>query len=62
MGGFFELESVSPALDLKPGESFTHTPRMTHLTGNRESLDQVAIAIFGAKLSQIEAALSPLKS
>lgn len=62
MGGFFELETVSPALALKPGESFTHTPRMTHLTGSRASLNHIATAIFGAKLEQIESALSPLKS
>jgi len=62
MGGFFELETVSPALALKPGESFTHTPSTTHLTGNRESLNKVAIAVFGANLSQIESALSPVKT
>lgn len=61
MGGFFELETISPALALKPGESFTHNPRVTHLTGNRESLNDIAIAILGANLSQIESALSPLK-
>ena len=61
MGGFFELETVSPALALKPGESFTHSPCTTHLTGSRESLNDVAVAIFGATLSQIESALSPLK-
>ena len=62
MGGFFELETVSPALALKPGESFTHTPRATHLTGSRKSLEQIATAVFGANLSQIESALSPLRS
>ena len=61
MGGFFELETVSPALALKPGESFTHTPCITHLTGSRESLNAIAVGIFGATLSQIESALSPLK-
>lgn len=62
MGGFFELETVSPALALKPGESFTQSPCTTHLTGNRESLNNVAIAVFGVELLQIESALSPLKS
>lgn len=61
MGGFFELESVSPALALKPGESFTHTPRITHLSGDRDSLNDIAVKIFGATLAQIESALSPLK-
>jgi len=62
MGGFFELETISPALALKPGESFTHSPSTTHLNGNRESLNKVAIAVFGATLSQIESALSPVKT
>ncbi len=61
MGGFFELESVSPALALKPGESFTHSPRMTHLAGSRESLNKIANEVFGATLAQIESALSALK-
>jgi hypothetical protein len=62
MGGFFELETVSPALALKPGESFTHSPRVTHLSGDLSALEKIAIAVFGVKLSQIESALRPLKS
>lgn len=61
LGGFFELETISPALALKPGESFTHSPRTTRLSGDRAALDKVAVAVFGVTLSVIESALRPLK-
>ena len=60
LGGFFELETLSPALALASGESYTHTPRTTQLQGSRESLDKVALAVFGVDLAAIESALKPL--
>jgi len=55
-GGFFELETVSPALPLKKDESYTHTTRVVRFEGARDELDQLAQELFGANLSQIEAA------
>ncbi len=59
LGPFYELESSSPALFLKPGESHTHTHTQTtiHLTGSRDALDPIANHRLGASLETIEKAL-----
>lgn len=57
LGPFYELETSSPALLLKPGESHTHTQTTIHLTGPRESLDAIASHSLGVGLDQIEKAL-----
>lgn len=54
LGGFYELESSSPALELAPGESYTHTQRTLHLIGDSaEALEPVALAALGVSLSTI---------
>ena len=57
LGPFYEIETSSPALDLAPGESYTHTHRTIHLEGSVAELDAVARKIFGVSLATIEAAL-----
>jgi hypothetical protein len=57
LGPFYELETSSPALFLKPGESYTHTQTTVHFTGPRESLDAIAKHKFGVGLETIEKAL-----
>lgn len=57
LGPFYELESSSPALLLKPGESHTHTQTTAHLTGSREALDAIAASALGVGLDVIEKAL-----
>jgi len=57
LGPFYELETSSPALMLKPGESHTHTQTTIHLTGNREALNAIAIKTLGVGLDAIEKAL-----
>jgi len=49
MGKFYEIESSSPAAELKKGESLKHTHRTIHFQGPEESLDGIlkAIASFG---------------
>ena len=59
-GKFYELETVGPALALAPGESGSHAARTTRLSGSRKALDKIALAVFGASLSQIESGLKPL--
>ncbi|MEO8614683.1 MAG: DUF6786 family protein [Luteolibacter sp.] len=59
LGPFYELESSSPALLLKPGESYTHSQTTTHLTGNRKSLDAVARKVLGVSLDEINSAFKP---
>ena len=46
-GGWYELESSSPALELAPGRSATHTHRTLHIVGRPEHLDSIATRVLG---------------
>jgi hypothetical protein len=61
LGPFYELETSSPALALKPGLSFTHTHSTFHFQGPIEELDKIAVRVLGVGLSQIAAALPATK-
>lgn len=54
LGGFFELETISPALALGPNESFTHVHRTIRMEGDRDKLSDVARNVFGVTLDKIE--------
>jgi len=58
LGKFYELESSSPALALKSGESASHTHQTIHLEGNEKQLDGVARAVLGVTLDEIKTAFS----
>ena len=58
MGPFYELETSSPALALKPGESYNHKQVTMHLTGNKALLDKVSKEVLGVGLQEIEAAFN----
>lgn len=58
LGPFYELESSSPALALKPGLSFTHVHSTFHFQGSLAELDQIATRVFGVGLAQITGAFS----
>lgn len=53
MGPFYELETSSPAAELKPGESLNHIQFTLHLTGNPDYLDRVARNVLGISLEEI---------
>jgi hypothetical protein len=53
MGPFYELESSSPAADLKPGEKLTHTQRIFHFTGNEAELSRITEKVFGVSLGVV---------
>ena len=53
MGPFYEIESVSPAAFLKPGESITHRHFVFHFTGNQNALDEIAKQLLGISLKNI---------
>ena len=53
MGPFYELESSSPAANLKPGEKLTHTQRIFHFTGNEAELSKITERIFGVSLNDV---------
>jgi len=57
LGPFYELESSSPAVELKPDKSLEHLHRTIHLTGDEAELDPVARAVFGVSLADIKSAL-----
>jgi hypothetical protein len=57
MGPFYEIETSSPALALKPGEGYTHVHRTFHFTGPKEELAKIAKAVLGVELDEVEKAL-----
>jgi len=57
LGPFYELETSSPAAELKPGESLVHISRTFHFTGEHAALEHLARARLGRSLEAIEAAL-----
>jgi hypothetical protein len=59
LGPFYELESSSPALGLKPGLAYTHVHTTFHFQGPIEELDQIATRVFGVSLHQIASAFPP---
>jgi hypothetical protein len=53
MGPFYELETSSPAAELKPGESLSHIQYTLHLKGDVQDLDKVARKVLGVNLEEI---------
>ena len=47
LGPFYELESSSPALELKSGESITHIHRTIHLQGEKEVIQDLGKTLLG---------------
>jgi hypothetical protein len=58
MGPFYELETSSPAAQLEPGGSISHTHRTFHLQGPEADLDSVARQVLGVTTAQVKSALS----
>jgi len=57
LGGFYELESSSPAAALAPGAKLLHTHETYHFTGPRAALEAIAQKVLGVNLSDVESAL-----
>jgi hypothetical protein len=53
-GGWYELESSSPALALQPNASYTHTHRTLHLAAPMAVLDAAASGALGMTLTTIQ--------
>ena len=51
----YELESISPALFLQPGERFCHVARTWHLRGERAALAQICRRHLNAEERELEA-------
>lgn len=57
-GGFYEMETVSPALALAPGEGYTHIHRTLRMEGDRAELSAIAKSLFGVDLDQVSSQFS----
>jgi hypothetical protein len=53
MGAFYEIESVSPALTLKTGESLLHRHRTVHIQADMDTLRELAKEILGVDLDSV---------
>jgi hypothetical protein len=58
LGHFYELESSSPAAALKPGETLAHVHTTIHFHGPEKALDEIARAVIGVGLKEIQAAFA----
>ncbi|HUZ58014.1 MAG TPA: DUF6786 family protein [Hanamia sp.] len=56
LGPFYELESLSPAAFLSPGQSLAHSQITYHFQGNPALLNQIAQKLLGTSLQKIETA------
>jgi len=56
LGPFYELETSSPAVELKAGESISHVHRVFHLVGSESELDRIAQATLQVSLDEIKEA------
>lgn len=53
LGGFYEIESSSPAAALAPGESITHLHQTYHFSGPEADLDRLARHVLGVSLAEL---------
>ena len=53
MGPFYEIETSSPAAQLQPKESITHSQRVVHIQGDKEKLGHIVTDLFGLGLNEI---------
>jgi hypothetical protein len=53
LGGFYELETSSPAAALAPGASLVHTHRTFHFVGEKAALEMIAKKVLGVSLAEI---------
>jgi len=53
LGGFYEIETSSPAAELAPGQSLVHTHRTFHLVGDAASLEPLAKKMLGVSLADV---------
>ena len=55
LGGFYELESSSPAAALARGASLTHRHETYHFTGEERALEAIAVKALGVSLFDLAA-------
>lgn len=55
LGPFYELETSSPALSLKTGETGVHIQETYHFEGDEKKLDQITTHLLGVSIEDITA-------
>lgn len=60
LGPFYELETSSPALELKSGKTGTHIQMTCHFEGDKKGLDAIAQQLLGVSLSEITGAFKTI--
>jgi hypothetical protein len=55
LGGFYEIETSSPAAALGPSEKLTHVHQTFHFSGPRDALDAIARGALGVSLDRASA-------
>ena len=53
LGGFYELETSSPAAALDPGQALAHVHRTFHVVGEPAELDVISSKVLGVPLAKI---------
>ena len=53
LGPFYELETSSPALQLKVGEQGTHTQITCHFEGSPAELTKISEKVLGVSIAEI---------
>lgn len=53
LGEFYELESSSPAVPLKKGQTLTHTQRIFHFEGDKDLLNIISRKLLGTDLDKL---------
>ncbi len=56
LGPFYEIETSSPAANLRPGEELQHVQTTIHMHGPRADIDLIAKNVLGVGLDRIEKA------
>ncbi len=54
LGPFYELESVSTAAFLQPGNALTHYHSVFHFRGEKNELNEIAKKVFGVTIEEIK--------
>jgi len=54
LGPFYELESVSPAAFLAPGQALNHRHSVFHFTGDEKLIDPICRQTLGVSLEQVK--------
>lgn len=54
LGTFYEMETSSPAKELKKGQYLTHVNKVFHFMGSKNNLNLIAIKILGVSLDDLK--------